>query len=78
MARPSNSFESVTMTIAITPQMKVYLEDLTLKGTHGCSPAEAARMVLSRAIEDMINHGDLDKRKFVIQDGDVVPSPTAA
>lgn len=78
MARPSNSFESVTMTIAITPQMKVYLEDLTLKGTHGCSPAEAARMVLSRAIEDMVNHGDLDKRKFVIQDGDVVPVPTAA
>jgi hypothetical protein len=58
--------------------MKVYLEDLTIKGTHGCSPVEAARMVLSRAIEDMINKGDLEKRKFVIQDGDVVALPTAA
>ncbi|HYF34869.1 MAG TPA: hypothetical protein VD994_06210 [Prosthecobacter sp.] len=78
MARPSNNFESVSLTIAITPQMRVYLEDLTMKGTHGCSPAEAARMVLSRAIEDMINKGDLEKRKFVIQDGDVVALPTAA
>jgi hypothetical protein len=78
MARPSNNFESVSLTIAITPQMRVYLEDLTMKGTHGCSPAEAARMVLSRAIEDMINKGDLDKRKFVMQDGDVVALPSAA
>lgn len=78
MARPSNNFESVSLTIAVTPQMRVYLEDLTMKGTHGCSPAEAARMVLSRAIEDMINDGGLEKRKFVIQDGDVVALPTAA
>ena len=78
MARPSNSFESVSLTIAVTPQMKTYLEDLTMKGTHGCSPVEAARMVLSRAIEDMINKGDLEKRKFVIEDGEVVAIPLAA
>ncbi|MDZ4288168.1 MAG: hypothetical protein U0984_09425 [Prosthecobacter sp.] len=78
MARPSNNFESVSLTIAVTPQMRVYLEDLTMKGTHGCSPAEAARMVLSRAIEDMINNNGLEKRKFVIQGGDVVALPLSA
>lgn len=78
MARPSNTFDSVTMTIAVTPQMRMYLDDLTLKGTHGCSPAEAARMVLSRAIEDMITKGSLKERQFIIQDGDVVPVTAAA
>lgn len=78
MARPSNNFDSVTMTIAVTPQIKVYLEDLTLKGTYGCSPAEAARMLLSQAIEMKLKEGEIDKRKFVMQDGEVVPLPVAA
>lgn len=73
MARPSNNFESLSLTIAITPQIKVYLEDLTLKGTFGCSAAEAARMVLSKAIDDMVNNGALDRRRFTIQDGKVAP-----
>ncbi len=72
MARPSNNFESLSLTIAITPQIKMYLEDLTLKGTHGCSAAEAARMVLSKAIDDMITDGALDRRRFAIKDSQVV------
>ncbi len=71
MARPSNNFESLSLTIAITPQIKMYLEDLTLKGTFGCSAAEAARMVLSKAIDEMINDGALDRRRFAIKDGQV-------
>ncbi len=78
MARPSNNFDSVTMTIAVTPQIKVYLEDLTLKGTYGCSPAEAARMLLSQAIEAKLKEGEIDKRKFIMQDGEVVALPLAA
>ena len=67
MARPTNSFESHSLTIAITPQMKVYLEDLVMKGTYGSSPAEAARMALSRTIDDMIDKGSIARRIFQVQ-----------
>lgn len=78
MARPSNSFDSVSLTIAITPQIRAYLDDLTLKGTFGCSPAEAARMLLSAAIENKLKEGELEKRKFILQDGAVVSVPETA
>lgn len=72
MARPSNNFESLTMTIAVTPQIRMYLEDLTLKGTYGCSAAEAARMVLSKAIDDLVDRGSLQRRHFTLKDNQVV------
>lgn len=72
MARPTNTFESLSLTIAITPQMKVYLEDLVMKGTYGSSPAEAARMVLSRAIDDMLDKNSLIRRNFQVQGNQVV------
>lgn len=72
MARPSNNFESLTMTIAITPQIRMYLEDLTLKGTYGCSAAEAARMVISKAIDDLVDRGSLQRRQFALKDNQVV------
>jgi hypothetical protein len=78
MARPTNSFDSVSMTIAVTPQIKMYLEDLTLDGTYGSSPAEAARLLISQAIEAKIKDGLLTRRKFMIQDGDVVALPLPA
>ena len=71
MARPSNNFDSSTLSIAITPQIKVYLEDLTLKGTFGSSASEAARMILSKAIDDMVNSGALERRRFAIKDNQV-------
>jgi len=72
MARPTNSFESHSLTIAITPQMKVYLEDLVMKGTYGSSPAEAARMALSRTIDDMIDKGSIARRNFQVQGTTIV------
>ncbi|MBX7209155.1 MAG: hypothetical protein K1X78_12630 [Verrucomicrobiaceae bacterium] len=72
MARPTNTLESLSLTIAITPQMKVYLEDLVIKGTYGASPAEAARMTLSRAIDDMLDRGSLERRKFHLQGNQIV------
>ena len=72
MARPANTFESLTMTIAVTPQIKVYLEDLTTRGTFGCNTGEAARTLLSRAIEDMLSKGDLSRREFRVEEGKVV------
>lgn len=72
MARPTNTFESLTMTIAVTPQIRMYLEDLTLKGTYGCSAAEAARMVLSKAIDELVDRGSLQRRQFALKDNQVV------
>lgn len=74
MARPSNTFESLSLTIAITPQIKLYLEDLTLKGTWGSSPAEAARLVLSRAIDDMLDKNSLKRREFKLEGNQIVPA----
>jgi hypothetical protein len=52
--------------------MKVYLEDLVMKGTYGSSPAEAARMALSRAIDDMLDKGSLLRRNFQVQGTSIV------
>ena len=71
MARPSNTFDSSSLTIAVTPQVRQYLEDLTLKGTFGGSPAEAARAILNNAIESMLNSGALERRKWVLNNGQV-------
>lgn len=62
------------MTIAVTPQIKIYLEDLTLKGTWGSSPAEAARMVLSKAIDDMIDKNSLKRREFKLEGTQIMPA----
>ena len=78
MARPSNSFESVTMPIAVTPQVKMYLEDLTADGMYGCSPSDAARLLLGQAIEQKIKEGVLTRRKFIVQNGEVLPTAAPA
>ncbi|MFM7606891.1 MAG: hypothetical protein ACKO8Z_17045 [Prosthecobacter sp.] len=72
MARPSNNFESSSLTVAFTPQIKQYLDDLTLKGTFGSSPSEAVRMIVNGAIENMLNNGALDRRKWIMNDGKLV------
>ena len=71
MARPSNNFETLSLTIAVTPQIKAYLEDLTAWGTYGASPAEAAKTILSKGIEDLLA-GRLPRRDFRIEDGKVL------
>ncbi len=78
MARPTNSFDTVTMTIAVTPQIRTYLEDLTLEGTYGSSPVEAARILIAQAIEAKFKEGLLTRRKFIIQDSEVVALPLPA
>jgi hypothetical protein len=63
------------MMIAITPQIKVYLEDLTKLGTFGCSPQEALRHVVNNAIQAMVKDGTLTKREFEVKGGQVHPVP---
>ena len=78
MARPTNNFDSVTMTIAVTPQIRMYLEDLTADGMYGCSPSEAARLLIGQAVEAKIKDGALNRRKFIVQNGDVLSVAGAA
>jgi hypothetical protein len=58
--------------VAFTPQIRQYLDDLTLKGTFGGSPADAVRMIVNNAIENMLNNGALDRRKWIMNDGKLV------
>ncbi|HCN77729.1 MAG TPA: hypothetical protein DIT13_11120 [Verrucomicrobiales bacterium] len=78
MARPTNTFETIPMTIAVTPQIRMYLDDLVMRGSYGSSPAEAARILISEAIEWKISDKKLDLKKFILQDGEVVAVPLAA
>lgn len=57
------------MTIAVTPHVKMYLEDLTRTGLYGCSPQEAARQLLSGAINTLIKDGTIMKRELDLKDG---------
>jgi len=54
------------MTITVTPQVKQYLEDLVLKGTHGQSPAEIVRAMINANIRQFIASGELKERKWRI------------
>jgi hypothetical protein len=69
MARPTNTYDSSPLTLAVSPQVRQYLEDLTLKGTFGSNPAEAAKHILNSAIESMLNSGALERRKWTLREG---------
>jgi hypothetical protein len=45
---------------------------------YGCSPSEAARLLIGQAIEAKIKDGALNRRKFIVQNGDVLPVAGAA
>lgn len=64
MARPVNTVESLSMTITVTPQVKQYLEDLVVKGTHGQSPAEIVRAMINTEIRKLITSNELKERKW--------------
>lgn len=72
MARPNNSFDSIALNIAVSPQVRMYLEEITLLGTYGNSPAETARMLLNKAVQDLIKERTIEPKSFAIRDGAVV------
>jgi hypothetical protein len=47
--------------------VKMYLEDLTRTGLYGCSPQEAARQLLSGAINALIKDGTISKRDLKVK-----------
>ena len=64
MARPTNTVETLSMTITVTPQVKQYLEDLVIKGTHGQSPAEIVRTMINDNVRKLIANNELKERKW--------------
>ena len=67
MARPSNAFDSITLTIAVTPQIKAYLDDLVEGGLLGSSAAEVARALIGRGVVEQHREG-LPKREFQVDE----------
>ena len=61
MARKKNQLETVRITIAATPQVNTYLEQLVESGLHGKNVPEAAERLLTSAIEDFIRGGTLKR-----------------
>ena len=63
MGRPKKTQESVKITITGSQKLNSYLEELVLEEGYGNSPAEVARNLVWRGIENLIKNGVLDRKK---------------
>lgn len=55
MARPKNTVDTESMTIAFTPQIKYYLEQLALDGFHGGgTPQDVVRYLVNKSVQDLV------------------------
>jgi hypothetical protein len=50
------------MTLKITPQIKVYLEDLAAKGEYGDTPKGVVEAILKEKIEVFLEKGTLERK----------------
>lgn len=58
MARPKNTVTTDSMTIAVTPQLKRYLEVLAVAGVYGGgSVQDVAKYLLNNSIQELIVKG---------------------
>jgi hypothetical protein len=56
MARPKNNVETESMTIAVTPQLKHYLEVLALDGFYGGgTPQDVVRFLVNNAVQELVH-----------------------
>jgi len=72
--RPKDIFKPVNLELAFTPQIVAYLEELVSKGTFGSNPNEAARLIISQAVSDMIENGVIPRRRWTIENGELIPA----
>lgn len=63
MPRPRNPLPSTRVVITGTPKLAAYLRDLVLEEGYGSTPAEVARTLVWRGIEDLIARGVLTRRR---------------
>lgn len=61
MAKPRNLLETVSIKVSGNLLLEHYLEQLVETGFYGNNPTEAAGILLSRAIEDLVDKGKLEK-----------------
>ncbi len=59
MPRAKNLVDAVQITVSITPTVRDYLQELTVKGLHGKNVAETANDLLGEKIREMIKTGEL-------------------
>ncbi len=64
MARPLNKVDTIPITIATTPGIAQYLDDLVTGGLYGKGRAEAAERLVARGIEALLRDGTLARRKM--------------
>ncbi len=65
MGRPKNTVETESMTIAVTPQLKHYLEELAVKGFFGGgSSQDVAKHLLNNAIQELVIKGLLQTTQW--------------
>lgn len=59
MARPKNTTESTKIAITIPKPVHARLERLARLGLHGSTPAEAAKYLVLRGLDDLMRSGVL-------------------
>lgn len=62
MARKPNDLDTETITLSTTPQVNQYLRRVLKTGLYGKNPAEAAERLLTRALEEMLRDGRLNRK----------------
>ncbi|MGH7818604.1 MAG: hypothetical protein ACREQ9_02430 [Candidatus Binatia bacterium] len=63
MPRPKNPVQPVKVVITGTPKMARYLADLVVEEGYGNTPAEVARTLVWRGIEELISRNVLGRRR---------------
>lgn len=59
VARPPNTIDTEAIKISTTPQVQDYLRQLLQTGLYGKTVSEAAHLVLTRSLDDMVAAGRL-------------------
>ena len=63
MGRLKRRKPSKPLTIGLTLKLHAYLNDLVEEEGYGDTPTEVARNLLSRAIQDLVKDGVIDRRR---------------
>lgn len=68
MPRPKNRISPAKVVITGTPKLAAYLEDLVVEEGYGNTPAEVARSLVWRGIEDLISRSVLSRRRGAMRE----------
>lgn len=66
MPRPRNTTKSIKVTVTASPRLRDYLSDLVAEEGYGATPAEVAKTLIWRGIEELIYKGVIGRRTGAI------------